>query len=221
MHNFSGKWDPQILPWICFPIWRIKRPPFFRKIAHALKKNAQTNHDRHHNKQTKQQTNQERKKPINKPTKKERKKETNKQTNQPTNLLLPFPPKKTCNFMPLHTCGKPSSRTPSTIHHHLHLALPSARMAAKAPPEAWICSTSLQGAESAATTHVVENGNPQNARGGRVWKLGEFFEELVCFPQVFLDDLLFRISRNQFWKVSTIYKKAFDIATKFWIEWVV
>lgn len=100
-------------------------------------------------------TNQPTNKPNNKPTKNERtkgrKEERRKQTNKPTNLLLPFPPKKR-QLYGLHVVQNPSSRTPPTIHH-LHLALPSARMAAKAPPEAWICSTSLQGA--ALATQVV------------------------------------------------------------------
>ena len=149
MHNFSGKWDPQILPWICFPIWRIKMPPFFWKIAHALKKNAQTNRHHHHNKQTKQQTNQERKKQTNQQTnqarKKERKKETNKPTKQPTCFYL-FHPKKHATFMLCTRCAATIIKDTTTIHHLLAPALPSARMAAKAPPEAWICSTSLQGA---------------------------------------------------------------------------
>ena len=114
MHNFSGKWDPQILPWICFPIWRIKMPPFFWKIAHALKKNAQTNRHHHHNKQTKQQTNQERKKQTNQQTNQARKKERKKQTNQPNNqLAFTFSTQKNMQLLCFaHVVQQPSSRTP-------------------------------------------------------------------------------------------------------------
>ena len=99
--------------------------------------------------QTNQTTNQPRKKetnqPTNQPSKKERKKETNKPTKQPTCFYL-FHPKKHATFMLCTRCAATIIKDTTTIHHLLAPALPSARMAAKAPPEAWICSTSLQGA---------------------------------------------------------------------------
>ena len=110
MHNFSGKLGPSNFTMDSLPNLADKKATFFSKDRTCFEKE-RTDKPRPPPQQTNQTTNQPRKKETNQPTNQPRKKETNK----PTNLLLPFPPKKTCNFYALHTCA--STIIKDTIHH--------------------------------------------------------------------------------------------------------
>ena len=218
MHNFSGKWDPQILPWICFHL-ADKKATFFSKDRTCFEKE-RTDKPRPPPQQTNQTTNQPRKKetnqPTNLPSKQERKKETNKATNQPTCFYL-FHPKKHATFMFCTLVLPPSSRTPSTIPPpRLAIGTDGSKSSTRGLDLLHIPARRGKWQRNDATGGDFPSENHPENRWFQPWKglKSRDFLKNLCVFSVFWMVCCLEFSQISFERYQQ-YEKTFDIASKF------